>query len=185
MQAAKLFFLCAVLTAGCSMQQTLYQAGQTGAALRLDARYQITNPPRWRLPEGSRLIVRAAHPAPQQWTLAAVQGVGSVFVVAEDRAHRARMQPGYVLEIHWPSVDAGEAAAAGTSRSTAVGLFGFLEMPKLPPSGELLLSLRDPAGTHIHRFALVVRPEIWGNGWSDPAHIEAAFGQVAETLRGG
>ena len=48
-----------------------------------------------------------------------------------------------------------------------------------------MLSLRDPGGNHIHRFALVVRPEFWGKGWSDPAHIEAAFSEVAETLRGG
>ncbi len=184
MRTAFSIILGALLLAGCSMQQTLYQAGHTGEALRLEPRYQIANPPRWRLAEDSRLIVRPAHPAPQAWTLAAVQGVGSVFAVDGEGGWAGPSD--YVLEIHWPMVADGEAAAAaGTASSTAVGLFGFLEMPKLPPSGELMLSLRDPGGTHIHRFALVVRPKFWGKGWSDPAHIEAAFSEVAETLRGG
>ncbi len=184
MRTATVIVLGALLSGGCSLQQTLHQAGQTGAALRLEPRYQIADPPRWRLAAGSRVVVRTAHPAPQAWTAAAAQGVGRVFAVQEAAGWAGASD--YVLEIHWPTPAGGDhVAAAGTRKSTAVGLFGFLEMPRLPPSGELMLSLKDPGGTSVHRFALVVRPKFWGKGWSDPAHIEAAFGEVAETLRGG
>ena len=179
MRSTFLSILLMLLLSGCTWQDTLSEIGAAPEYLRLTPVHEVVNPLRWRLSAAAEVHVAAAGPAPQHWTDAAVDGVGRVFP-------RAGTAPVFTLEVHWPRQAAvEELAPAGASNGTRAGLFGFLEMPSLPSTGQLDVSLRDAHGRHLHQLALRIKPELWGKAWSEPAHIEAAFAHLANHLRGG
>ena len=173
LRAAGLLFVL-VVTSGCSSQATLHQLSELPAHARFADRYQVVNPPRFRLSPTSSLSIATSHKVPQAWLVAGNRGLQDVFNRAD--------KDGYQLLVDWPEFS--EPSNVKVHTAFKAGIFGVLEMPKIPAQTTLKLKLLDHSGASVANMTLKISPQWWGSTWSDPEMLAASFSHLADVLVG-
>ena len=168
---------------GCSAQATLYQLTELPSQARFSDRFHVVNPPRFRLPPSASMAIADKNilgkgRVPQPWLLAGNRGLQSIFTSTTPRLDKLD----YELFVDWPETT--EPAHSEVHTVFKAGLFGVMEMPKIPEHRTLKLRILDNQGALVANMALEISPRWWGDTWSNAQMLEASFGHLADVLVG-
>ncbi|MEM9624182.1 MAG: hypothetical protein AAF993_21260 [Pseudomonadota bacterium] len=168
------------LLSACAWEDTLHQVSQTPRYVGLQEHIRVVHQPRWTLPLGTPVALRAHPNVPASWHSAAERGLARVF----DTQAAAQIE----LAVDWPAASAASALTRDEEVNESNGWLhstaAWLTPRGMAQSEQLWVAVRSLDGQYQEKLALRIQPQVWGDHWHADHVIEASFAQLAETLAG-